>query len=62
MDYNSGALLWELQGFGNYNFGREVWTYGSKFRFATEQGLYKYQFTVPADWKDRKCGLSLKAP
>jgi len=45
---------WELQGFGNYNFGREFWTYGSKFRFATEQGLYKYQFTVPADWKDRE--------
>ena len=45
---------WELQGFGTYNFGREFWTYGSRFRFADEKGLYKHRFTVPAEWKDRE--------
>ncbi|MDR1672602.1 MAG: DUF4981 domain-containing protein [Bacteroidales bacterium] len=45
---------WELQGFGTYNFGREFWTYGSRFRFADEKGLYKHPFTVPASWKDRE--------
>jgi hypothetical protein len=45
---------WELQGFGTYNFGREFWTYGSRFRFADEKGLYKHRFTVPAEWRDRR--------
>ena len=45
---------WELQGFGTYNFGREFWTYGNRFRFADEKGLYKHQFTAPASWKDRE--------
>ena len=45
---------WELQGFGTYNFGREFWTYGSRFRFADEKGLYKHRFTVPASWKGRE--------
>ncbi len=50
---------WELQGFGVYN-------YGTRFRgrnaaddvstrpgFASEQGKYKTQFDVPADWKGK---------
>ena len=50
---------WELQGFGVYN-------YGTRFRgrnaaddvttrpgFAAEQGKYKTQFDVPADWKGK---------
>jgi hypothetical protein len=45
---------WELQGFGTYNFGREFWTYGRRFRFADEKGLYKHRFNVPASWKDRE--------
>jgi hypothetical protein len=50
---------WELQGFGVYN-------YGTRFRgrnatndvttmpgFASEQGKYKTEFDVPADWKGK---------
>ena len=44
---------WELQGFGAYNYGRDYKTYGRNFRFADEKGMYKYQFTVPADWKQK---------
>jgi len=45
---------WEQQGFGNYNYGRDYKTYGRNFRFADEQGLYKYNFTVPATWKGKQ--------
>lgn len=44
---------WELQGFGAYNYGRDYKTYGRNFRFADEKGLYKYQFTVPAAWRNK---------
>ena len=33
---------WELQGFGNYNYGSDYKTYGKNFRFFDEKGLYKY--------------------
>ncbi|MBN2274165.1 MAG: glycoside hydrolase family 2 [Bacteroidales bacterium] len=45
---------WEQQGFGTYNYGRDYHTYGKKFRYADEQGIYRYDFQVPADWKDRE--------
>ncbi|MDQ3845822.1 MAG: glycoside hydrolase family 2, partial [Bacteroidota bacterium] len=45
---------WEQQGFGAYNYGRDYKTYGRNFRFADEQGLYKHQFTLPADWKGKE--------
>src|SRR5215213_7585827 len=45
---------WEQQGFGAYNYGRDYKTYGRNFRFADEQGLYKYNFTVPASWKGKE--------
>src|SRR2546422_699742 len=45
---------WEQQGFGAYNYGRDYKTYGKNFRFADEQGLYKYQFSVPAGWKGKE--------
>jgi hypothetical protein len=44
---------WEQQGFGGYNYGRDYVTYGRNFRFEEEKGLYKYQFTVPANWKNK---------
>lgn len=37
---------WELQGFGTYNYGHDK-------PLADEQGLYKYKFKVPADWKNK---------
>ena len=45
---------WEQQGFGSYNYGRDNVTYGKNFRYADEKGLYKTQFTVPANWKNKE--------
>lgn len=43
---------WELQGFGKYDYG-----FVKEVNKGKEQGLYKYSFKVPADWKDRKINL-----
>jgi hypothetical protein len=45
---------WEQQGFGEYDYGRDYRTYGKKYKFADEKGLYKYAFQVPSEWKNRK--------
>lgn len=45
---------WEQQGFGAYNYGRDYKTYGKNFRFADEQGLYKYSFNLPPGWKGKQ--------
>ena len=45
---------WELQGFGNYNYGRDYKTNGKNFRFNDEKGMYKHSFTVPASWKGKE--------
>ncbi len=37
---------WELQGFGTYNYGHDR-------PHATEHGLYRHHFSVPAGWKDK---------
>ncbi|WP_346863793.1 glycoside hydrolase family 2 TIM barrel-domain containing protein [uncultured Draconibacterium sp.] len=44
---------WEQQGFGEYDYGRDYRTYGKKFKFADETGIYKHQFSVPENW-DKK--------
>lgn len=41
---------WELQGFGSYNYGHDP-------NPADEQGLYRHQFDVPADWQGRDIQL-----
>ncbi len=41
---------WELQGFGNYNYGRD---YKAKKAYHKEHGLYMHKFNVPADWKNK---------
>ncbi|SKC87457.1 glycoside hydrolase family 2 TIM barrel-domain containing protein [Ohtaekwangia koreensis] len=38
---------WELQGFGEYTYGRGVKKIG-------EQGLYKYTFTTSKEWRGKK--------
>jgi hypothetical protein len=45
---------WEQQGFGNYEFGRNNFTYGSKYKYASEKGMYRYNFEVPVNWKDKE--------
>ncbi|WP_010134577.1 glycoside hydrolase family 2 protein [Ochrovirga pacifica] len=42
---------WELQGFGNYNYGRD---YKAGKAYHNEYGIYKHQFTVPKVWKQRE--------
>lgn len=41
---------WELQGFGSY-------LYGNVNRKINETGLYKYEFSVPKEWKDKKVNI-----
>jgi len=43
---------WELQGFGKYDYGFAKDSIRGK-----EQGLYKYEFTVPTSWKDKQVNL-----
>lgn len=41
---------WELKGFGTYNYGHDT-------NPASEQGLYRYHFQVPAEWSGRNIQL-----
>ncbi len=41
---------WELQGFGTYAYGRGT---PEAQRPPTEQGQYRYDFTVPAEWRGK---------
>src|SRR5207253_85093 len=43
---------WELQGFGKYNYGLDKDTNKGK-----EKGFYKYEFTVPASWTNKKINI-----
>ncbi len=42
---------WEQQGSGNYEYGRNSYSYGPKYKYANEKGMYRYNFTVPDSWK-----------
>ncbi|GAL80641.1 beta-galactosidase [Algibacter lectus] len=41
---------WELQGFGNYNYGFD---YKTDKKTHDEHGLYKHEFSVPKEWKSK---------
>ncbi|RNL52211.1 glycoside hydrolase family 2 protein [Pedobacter jejuensis] len=43
---------WELQGFGKYNYG-----FNKEANKGKEKGWYKYKFTVPSNWKNRKINI-----
>jgi hypothetical protein len=43
---------WELQGFGTYNYGHDKDEARGK-----ETGLYKYEFQVPKDWKNKQVNI-----
>lgn len=43
---------WELQGFGNYNYGKDPMDKRHK-----EYGLYKHTFDVPESWKNKEIKL-----
>jgi len=38
---------WELQGYGSYH-------YGTTDMASNEKGLYKYEFTIPSGWRDKR--------
>jgi len=46
---------WELQGFGTYQYGYDIKQAArtQPIKIADEQGLYRYDFKVPGDWKDK---------
>ena len=43
---------WELQGFGKYNYG-----HAKDEERGKEEGLYKYEFRIPADWKKKQVNI-----
>ncbi|TMU57336.1 glycoside hydrolase family 2 protein [Flagellimonas algicola] len=45
---------WELQGFGNYNYGHDK-RFGKEVY--SEYGLYKHQFRAPLEWKNKEIKL-----
>ncbi len=46
---------WELQGFGEYTYGR--WYKAGLKNPSMEQGMYEYTFSVPADWKGKQVSI-----
>lgn len=44
---------WEQQGFGNYEYGRNSYSFGPKYKYADEKGMYRLSFQVPSDWKGK---------
>lgn len=52
---------WELQGFGTYQYGMRF--YGKAFPegVADEKGMYKYEFTLPEEWRGKQVELVFEA-
>lgn len=44
---------WEQHGFGNYTYGVNFYGKATHPAIATEQGMYKHTFKVPAEWQGR---------
>ena len=46
---------WELQGFGEYTYGR--WYKAGLKNPSMEEGLYEYSFSIPTNWKDKQISI-----
>lgn len=46
---------WELQGFGEYTYGR--WYKAGLKNPSMEQGFYEYTFSVPKNWKNKQISI-----
>ena len=46
---------WELQGFGEYTYGR--WYKAGLKNPSIEEGLYEYSFSVPSSWKNKQISI-----
>ncbi len=45
---------WEQQGFGGYTYGNVYYGKATAPGITKEEGQYKYEFTVPAEWRGRR--------
>ena len=52
---------WELQGFGNYQYGMRFYGKEKPEGIADEKGFYKYEFTLPKEWEGRQIELVFEA-
>ena len=48
---------WEQQGFGNYEYGRNSYSFGPKYKYADEKGMYRYNFSVPESWEGKRVDI-----
>lgn len=49
---------WEMQGFGEYTYGRYYLKKGAKP--SDESGIYKYRFSIPNEWKEKCVKLTFE--
>ncbi len=52
---------WELQGFGNYQYGMRFYGIANPAGIAKETGQYKYSFSLPEAWRGRQIELVFEA-
>lgn len=52
---------WEQQGFGTYQYGMKFYGKARPDGIADEQGLYKYEFKLPAEWANSHIDLIFEA-
>jgi hypothetical protein len=52
---------WELQGFGQYQYGMKFYGKASPDGVANEKGMYKYEFDVPAAWRGKQIIINFEA-
>lgn len=52
---------WELQGYGIFQYGMRFYGIAFPEGIAKEKGLYKYEFTIPAEWRGKQVELVFEA-
>ncbi len=52
---------WELQGFGTYQYGMKFYGKAHPDGIANEEGMYKYEFKLPASWSGKQIYLVFEA-
>ena len=52
---------WELQGFGTYQYGMQFYGKPTPEGIADEEGLYRYEFSLPKEWEGRQIVLVFEA-
>jgi beta-galactosidase/beta-glucuronidase len=52
---------WELQGFGQYQYGMKFYGKANPDGIAKEKGMYKYEFDVPEAWRSKQIYIVFEA-